>query len=355
MPLLVNNQTGQAGGSAIREDLADYIAIADARSCPFVSMAPKGRELGNMRFDWQVDSYGAPQLGGVVDGTDVTVNTAANPVADRTKLSNYAQAFRRTLRVGFIAETQNVAGVTSEIANGIAKGLLLLKRDMESTFCLTTSNTAAGGQLAVQDNNSAAYQTSSLGNWITNAASSTVGQAPTAYAPPANSISTVTAANFVESTFQNVLTSIYEKTGVFRDYDCILGTTLKRAFTNLTAGGANVQVANTSSIAATGIRTFNKEIGDSTFASSIDLVEGDFGKLLLHPSTFIGYNNAGTWTATPQKGYVLPMDMIEIRYAKLPEVKELPDAGGGPARLVQAICGLVVKNPLGLGMFTPAP
>lgn len=353
MPLLVNNQTGQAGGSAIREDLADYIAIADAKSCPFVSQAPKGRELGNMRFDWQVDSYGAPTLGGVVDGADVTVASAPNPVANRTRLSNYAQVFRRSFRVGYIAETQDVAGVQSEIANGIAKSLLLLKRDMEATFCLTTLDTAAGGQIAQADNGSNAYQTSSLGNWITNAASSTVGQAPTAYAPASAAKSTVSTANFVEGTVQDVLTSIYGQTGVFRDYDCILGTTLKRAFTNLTAS-KDFQVANTNAVAATSVRTFNHDLGDSTFTSSIDIFSGDFGTIRLSPSTFIGYNNAGTWTATAYKGYVLPMDMIEIRYAKLPEVVDLPNAGGGQARLVQAIAGLVVKNPLGLGMFTPA-
>lgn len=353
MPLLVNNQTGQAGGSAIREDLADYIAIADAKSCPFVSQAPKGRELGNMRFDWQVDSYGAPTLGGVVDGADVTVASAANPVADRTRLSNFAQAFRRSFRVGFIAETQDVAGVQSEIANGIAKSLLLLKRDMEATFSLTTVGTAAGGQVAQLDNGSNAYLTSSLGNWITNAASSTVGQAPSAYAPASAAKSTVTTANFVEGSVQDVLTSIYGQTGVFRDYDCILGTTLKRAFTNLTAS-KTTEVVNTNTIAATAVRTFNQDLSDSTFTSSIDIFSGDFGTVRLSPSTFIGYNNGGTWTATPYKGYVLPMDMVEIRYAKLPEVVDLPNAGGGQARLVQAIAGLVVKNPLGLGMFTPA-
>ena len=73
----------------------------------------------------------------------------------------------------------------------------------------------------------------------------------------------------------------------------------------------------------------------------------------LHPDTFIGGNNAGAFSAQAYKGYVIPMDMVEIRYAKLPEVKELPDAGGGPIRLVQAIAGLVVKNPNGFGMFNP--
>ena len=48
------------------------------------------------------------------------------------------------------------------------------------------------------------------------------------------------------------------------------------------------------------------------------------------------------------------MDMAEVRYAKLPQVKALPDAGGGPARLVEAIAGLVCKNPSGFGMFNGA-
>jgi hypothetical protein len=59
-------------------------------------------------------------------------------------------------------------------------------------------------------------------------------------------------------------------------------------------------------------------------------------------------------TATATKGYVIPMDMVEVRYAKLPQVKDLPDAGGGPARLVEAIAGLVVKNPSGFGFFNGA-
>ena len=33
-------QPGQVG---IREDLADYIAVVDAKSTPFVSMAPRAR------------------------------------------------------------------------------------------------------------------------------------------------------------------------------------------------------------------------------------------------------------------------------------------------------------------------
>ena len=352
MPLLQPNQGGSvplASTSAAREDLADYIAIVDAKSTPFVSQAPKGKDIGNMQFSWLVDNYGAPQLQGVVDGTDVTVASASNPVTNRTRLNNYGQAFRRDLRIGFIAETQDVAGVTDELANGIAKKLVELKRDMESTFMCTN-------QAAQADNGSTnAYLTGSLGNWLTSTNASNIGACASGspFLPASGAIDTTASASFTEATAQNVLTAVYGNTGTFRDYDCILGTTLKRAFTNLTASGTT-QVANTNAIAATSVRTFNQDLGADTFKASIDLFEGDFGRLILHPTTFLGGKNGANLSSQAYKGYVIPMDMVEIRYAKLPQVKPLPDAGGGPARLIEAIAGLVVKNPSGFGMFNGA-
>ena len=346
----INNQVG------VREELADYIANVDAKSTPFVSMSPKGRDLGNVVMSWQCDDYSAPQLGGVIDGTDASSYT--NEAANRTRITNYAQAFRRTSRVGFIAETSNVAGTASDVAYSVAKLLVEIKRDLESTFLCTN-------QAAQQDNGSStAYQTGSLGNWLLGTNSSNIGAfaSGSAFAPAGgvtpgtaatNAISSVTSANFAESTVQNVLTAIYSKTGVYRDYDCILGTTLKRAFTNLTSAAAT-QVANTNSIAATSVRTFNQELSSSTFTSSLDLFEGDFGRIVLHPTTFLGGKNGAALDSQAYRGYVIPMDMVEIRYAKLPEVNELPDAGGGPIRMVQAIAGLVCKNAGGFGMFAGA-
>jgi hypothetical protein len=352
MPLLQPNQGGSvplASTSSAREDLADYIAIVDAKSTPFVSMAPKGRDIGNMQFSWQVDNYGAPVLAGVVDGTDVTVSSASNPVVNRTRLNNYGQAFRRDLRIGFIAETQEVAGVTDELANGIAKKLVEIKRDMESTFMCTN-------QAAQADNGSTnAYLTGSMGNWLNNTNASNIGACASGspFLPASGAVDTTASASFTEATAQNVLTAIYSATGTFRDYDCILGTTLKRAFTNLTASGTT-QVVNTNAIAATSVRTFNQDLSADTFKASIDIFEGDFGRLILHPSTFVGGKNSTSLSAQAYKGYVIPMDMVEVRYAKLPQVKDLPDAGGGPARLIEAIAGLVVKNPSGFGMFNGA-
>jgi hypothetical protein len=347
MPLLQPNQVG------IREELADYIAIVDMKSTPFVSQAPKGKDLGNVTFSWQVDNYASPTPGGVVDGTDVTYTAGnpgspVNPVPNRTRLTNYAQVFRNDLRIGFIANTQNVAGVGNggEIANGISKRLIELKRKMESTFLATNQTIQA-------DNGTNAYLTSSLGKWLTSTDSNGLGAPTSAFAPNSSAVTTTTSANFVEATAQNVLTGIYNATGTFRDYDVFLGPTLKRAFTNLTAGASTIN-AVTNSVTQTSVRTFNQELGSDTFKASVDIFEGDFGRLILHPSVWISSTDGSSFTPTPAKGYVVPMEMVEIRYAKMPEVTPLPNNGGGEGRLIQAIAGLVVKNPNGFGMFNGA-
>jgi hypothetical protein len=220
---------------------------------------------------------------------------------------------------------------------------------MEATFMCT--NQAAQTEVSTSN----PYLTGSLGNWLTadNAANIGAVASGSVFKPASGAVSSVTSAAFTEAAAQNVLTAVYGITGTFRDYDCILGTTLKRAFTNLTASGTTVTL-NSNSIAATSVRTFNQELASDTYKSSIDIFEGDFGRLILHPSTFIGGKDGTALSAQAFKGYVIPMDMVEVRYAKLPQVKTLPDAGGGPARLIEAIAGLVVKNPSGFGMFNGA-
>ena len=100
------------------------------------------------------------------------------------------------------------------------------------------------------------------------------------------------------------------------------------------------------------VKVFNQNASDKSFINAIDLFEGDFGRLRLHPSTFINEQTSATENAVRAfKGYVIPFDQVEIRYGKLPEIKELTDNGGGPARLIQAIAALIVNNPQNFGYF----
>ena len=324
----------QSGG---REDLSNLIANVDAKSTVFTSMAKKGKKPGNVLMSWQMDAYESPSAAGVVDGTDVDMTSAGsftNPAKNRVLAQNYAQIFRRVFRVSSLAnEIQIVAGVKSELANGIAKKLVEIKRDMELTFL-----NDADAQI---DNGSNAYLTKSMGSFLHASGTGGGGSDLTVSSSFRTTAATSNKADEVaEEDVQNMLKTLFENTGTIRDYDLLLGTALKRNFTSFTQSA-------TGSADRLAIKTFNTESSAKAFINVIDVFEGDFGRLRLHPSTFI----AESGSAVNFKGYVVPFDQVEIRYGKLPQIKELQDNGGGPARLIEAVAALVVYNPKAFGYY----
>jgi hypothetical protein len=320
-----------------REDLADYISLVDAKDTPIVSMAPKGNKPGNTLLQWQADSMPSAVTTGSVDGVDVSSYQNLN--SGRAVVSNYIQVFQRAIRVSPLAvDVSVVAGLRDELAGMVAKGIKLLKRDMEAT--VSSNNDAQA------DDGTNPYLTKALGTWISTSGGSVL-QVPSAYRTPSASIATTATASLTETNIQAVLTSIYGQTGQFKEYDGVVGTNLKRAFSNLLF---TTTLSSTSTVGVTGaggtaIRTFSRDANSDAYIASVDIFEGDFGRIKLHPSLFM---------PDADNGYVLDMELLELRYTNLPEVTELPDAGGGPARLIKAVAGLVVKNPLGLGKFDPA-
>lgn len=317
-----------------REDLADYISLVDARDTPITSMIPKGNKPGNTLLQWQADNMPAAQSSGSVDGVDVSSYSNLND--GRAVIQNYIQVFQRAIRVSPLAvDVSNVAGLRDELAGMVAKGIKLTKRDIELT--ISSDNDAQA------DNGTVPYLTRGLGEWIKNGAQSVL-PVNSNYRTPTASINTTATASFTESDAQGVLTSIYGQTGSFKEYDCVVGTSLKRAFSNLlfTTGLTTTSTVGVTGSGATAVRTFSRDANSDAYIASVDIFEGDFGRLKLHPSLFL---------PNAFRGYVLDMELLELRYTNLPEVTELPDAGGGPARLIKAVAGLVCKNPLGLGKF----
>ncbi len=325
--LLEKDQIGK------REDLANLIALVDAHDCPIVSSAKKGSKPGNTLMQWQADAYAATSTAGVVDGTDVTSGDYQNPGENRAILSNYVQVHRRTIRVSPLSlEISNVAGLKDELANGISRKLVEIKRDMEATY-LSANDADA-------DDGTNPYKTKALGTWISTSGGSEL-QVPAAFRTPTASIeTTATTADITDSTVQDVLASIYSETGSIKNFTMPLGRTLKRAFTDRLTGTRSVTDAS-NQIAATQIRTFSPQTGKKV-TLAVDFFEGDFGTVALVPDNFM---------PAQTDGYVLDMDGIEIRYGKLPEVKELPDSGGGPIRMIEAVAALIVHNPLAHGKF----
>jgi hypothetical protein len=324
-----------------REDLANLIAMVDAKDTPFTSMAKKGSQPGNTIFRWQADrlpSTSAPTP--IVDGTDVDLTTGVSNYTNdggtqyRVELNNRVQIFRKAVRVSPLTQDVAViAGVKSELANQTSKAITLIKREMEVAMC--------ANQTAQVDNGTVGYRTRGLDKWIVTSANIDTVDLPaaaSAFCPAAAQISTVGTAALTETVVQDVLTGIYSQTGQFKDYDAIVGPTLKRAFTNLvfTTAASGTNAYNT-------IRTLNREANEATYASSVDVFQGDFGQIRLHPSLFLKNNFSG---------YIIPFDMLEVRYGgNVAQVKELQDNGGGPARLIEAVAGLCVYNPLAFGKF----
>ncbi len=323
--LLEKDQVGK------REDLADLIALVDAHDCPVVSSAKKGAKPGNTTMTWQADAYASAVSTGTVDGTDVS--SYEDPGTSRALLQNYVQIHRRSIRVSPLSvEISNVAGLKDELANGIAKKIVEIKRDMETSY-LSANDAQA-------DDGSDAYLTKGLATWISTSGGS-VFQVPTAFRTPTASIeTTATTSNITDATVQDVLASIYSETGSIKNFTMPLGRTLKRAFTDRLTGTRSVTDAS-NNIAATQIRTFSPQSGKKV-TLAVDFFEGDFGSVSLVPDNFM---------PAQTDGYVLDMDGIEVRYGKLPEVKELPDSGGGPIRMIEAVAALIVHNPLSHGKF----
>jgi hypothetical protein len=333
---LITSQTG------IRQDLSDLIAVVDAKTCPVISMAKKGAEPINPLTQWQADAFNAATVpAGVLSNTDVSSSDFVDNAANRVLLSARIQKFREVPSVDDLAQhVSEVAGIgkKKEMARAVSKSLEQMKRSMEAAFC--------SDQEGVEQSGATPYKTRGLGKWIQNGAQSDL-PVNSAYRTPTASINTTATASLTENNIQDMLQSLYEQTGKSQTYSLVCGPALKRQFTAFT----RTQFASTN--VASAIRVLNQK-DSSKIVSSVDIFEGDFGTLELIPSLFLAKDATVNPAAVQNgRGYVLDMDMVELRYNRKPRFQELEDRGGGPRGIVDAICALCVKSPLALGKFAP--
>jgi hypothetical protein len=163
-----------------------------------------------------------------------------------------------------------------------------------------------------------------------------------------------------------VLQSVYEQTGKISTKTLLCGPNLKKRFKDYTA------VSSGAAGAALVSRSYGASLADKKVISTVDVYEGDFGTIQLVPTLWNAFRDFATSeSGTPVKahswagttavgagcnpnlsyGYLLDMDLIELRFHQLPQVQPLPNQGAGERFAVDAIAGLCVKNPLGLAAF----
>jgi hypothetical protein len=378
--LLESSQIGK------REDLSDLIATADRKNTPFYNTVRKGAIPKNVVFQWQMDKYNDPVadasetvndsgtalLGtsSTVDGTDASVSAGFADSNTRKLAQNYAHTFDKTVGIGFLAEdVSTVAGAPSELARSVARRIVEMKREIEKHM-LSGSN--AVSQVTATGTAKTGYKTKALGSFIhedgKSAAGGTEGSTFTvdsAFMPTSTSVANTAApifegaiGLFSEELVQNMLQGIYDNTGSIRDYTGLVGTTLKRKFTNLAstntvtnavkhvadvvAGGDAQAFTGSESITADQIRSVNKDQASKQYISSIDVFEGDFGTITLVPDHYVDHAS---------NGYIIPWDELELKIHTAPNVSTLTNDGGGERRLLRSIMGLAVNNPLAFGRF----
>lgn len=411
----------------IREELSDLILNVDMKDTPITSMAKRGSKPGNTTFRWQVDRNPDPSIElGVLDGADVDpTNPKDNAdfkqytLGYRTEVENNIHMFRRAVHVSNLTQDiLNIAGVKDELSRQLSKATLDLKRSMELTF---TSDVLP----AIDNGSTIPYRTRCLTAWIkndlatksdnqqekygiTSSTKQVIRPIDSNFTTPSTSIigTGLTVDNLSENDVQDLMTSCYEQTGQFRSHEAVVGTSLKRQFTNLVytqrAPALDSKITN------------NRDANSDTIKASVDVFEGDFGRLSLIPSQFLhaGVNpytikyvagdaagewhvydgvqtnaanivdNKVTWSGdTPTitagtnnakyateadakkhvnlhaqnakcKGFIIPWEYLEIRYGgNIAQVRELTENGGGPRRMMEAMAALVVQSPLCFGMF----
>lgn len=307
-------------------------------------MLPKGEEPTNPLMTWQADSYLEPSITGVVEDADRV--DFENHSARKT-LQGRIQIVERAPKVSRVAQNvSNVAGVgrKKEFAKAVAKAITVAKRDIECRIlCQDESQ---------EDNGIVGFETRGLFSWISSTAQSDLPVPAEFLTPAASIISGSWAGGAVTEAAvrETVLGSIWDQTGVMGNFQMVVGRQLKAAITGWTIYQPNL-ASNTV------IRTFQNE-DTNVLRACVDRIEGDFGTIELRLSPWLRRDLDLSVTANndiaQRSGLIFDVDMLEIRYNERPNFRAFEDQGGGPRGLVEAIWGLVVFNPKGMGKISPS-
>ena len=308
-----------------REDLSDVLTILEPESTPFVSMANKATATGTF-FEVQVDDLSTANFDGVNEGEDVTAFD--NKAANRARIGNYIQKFRRTYAVSDIAELVDTAGVANEFAASEAKAVREIKRDLEAAVCSAQDRQADSGA-------GAPYKTRGMFKWLG------VGGQPSDVPTFAQNVANDTTGTQTEATFNSVLQELYEANGMpGGQLTLIAGPTLKKEISDFArqAGGAGFAFSVT------------QPAESKKITLTVNLYEGDFGTIAIVPSVFLN-RTSGSSTIDGDAGLLIDPEYVAIHTLKAESNSELENQGGGRRGFCDVIAGLACHMPKAHGFF----
>tara|TARA_R100001015_G_C4630548_1_gene192248 strand:+ start:75 stop:1118 length:1044 start_codon:yes stop_codon:yes gene_type:complete len=331
----VGTPTSSQGPSVSnREDLTDVLTILAPEETPALSSANKQRATSTF-VEWTVDSLSSPSTTGISEGADITSFT--DQFANRARLGNYVQKFRRDYMVSDLQEAVDSVG-PAKVAQAEAKAIRELKRDIEATILSDNEQQAETGAQP--------YKLRGIGQWVESAANTGSAGVPsnvaTDYLPPAASISTA-GASITEAQFNTIVRSIYRVNGEANNLVLIADTSLRKQIADFARFGVDGTAGNSDKM---GVRSVNYDGMNSTIKLSVEVYQSDFGIVSIvnmNPETSPDTLAGG---ADHDRGYMINPEYYGIHELIPMGSTRLPNMGGGERGFVD--CALT------LGVYAPA-
>ncbi len=321
-------------GSAVsnREDLTDVLTILAPEETPVLSSASKTKATATFA-EWTVDKLADPGTTGVAEGADVT--TFTDKFAERARLGNYVQKFRRDYMVSDLQEVVDSVG-PAKVAQAESKAIRELKRDVEATILSSNDRSVENGA-------GTSYGLRGLGQWL--ADGTTIGtvstDVPAAYATPTANNSDQGNA-YTETHLNTQLSSIFRQTGQASNMMLVADTGLRRRISDF--------ARTTAAAGADTLRQVNMDQGQSTIKLSVDLYQSDHGVVsvvnmnpVTAPATVTGANTEHA------DGYIINPDYVGIHDLIPMGSTRLPNLGGGERGFVDCALTLGVYHPAAHG------
>ena len=291
-----------------------------------LSLAKKEKATGTFH-EVQVDELDNPgTFDGVNEGEDVS--SFDNGAANRTRLGNYLQKYRRAFMVSDIQQLVATAAVSSEFAYAEGKAVRSVKLDLESSICSSQDRQAEAGS-------GTPYKTRGLLKWLG------VGGQPSDVPSFAQNVANDTTGTQTEATFNSVLQELYEANGMpGGQLTLIAGPTLKREISNFSR-----QLAATN-----GTYVVNQDAESRKITMTVSQYEGDFGVVNCVPSVWVN-RTSGSSTVDGDAGLLVDPDYVGVFTLKAESSTELEDQGGGRRGYVDVLAGLSCHSPKAHGYF----
>jgi hypothetical protein len=324
-----------------RESLESLLKTVEPTETPLYSTLSQSEAPKATLNEWLVDTLADPEIGGTIDGVDLTISDAANLIDSRARLGNRVQTIRDIFSVSRQAEMIDVApGGQGGLFNASkAKSLIQLKRSIETA--IASGNDQAAGT------SSAGSTLCGLGLWSDPSHTGNTFDTSAKQAFRAVSGSRVSLSSLTESALRGLLQAVYTASGAKGSYKLYAGPAVMNAITDYTRAA----VTNNP------VYSFTQDVSGKTLVNSVLHYVSDFGSIDIIPDLFLGRVNGSAsspdtaeGTVNTDRAYLIPDDdTVSLKFLEGISVVDLPDNGAGKRAFTEAMLTLRVGNPRALG------